>query len=61
MLGPKTARVFIRRRKHDENPADKKEQKEITFTLDMLESLLSLRQVDAAKHLVSFFSGSRIS
>eukprot|EP00960_Hanusia_phi_P062584 765204-Hanusia_phi.AAC.1 len=48
MLGPKTARVFVRKRRNAEGPAD---NKEVTFTLEILEPLLRLRQVDAAKRL----------
>ena len=53
MLGPKVARVFLRKRRGeagqqgDQQPS----QKEILITNETIESLLHLRQVDAANQL----------
>eukprot|EP00960_Hanusia_phi_P062079 765035-Hanusia_phi.AAC.7 len=53
MLGPKVARVFIRKRRGESNEGDQlaPSQKEILISNETIESLLHLRQADAANQL----------
>ncbi|EKX33379.1 hypothetical protein GUITHDRAFT_120443 [Guillardia theta CCMP2712] len=52
MLGPKVARVFLRKRRGEAGEGDQQpSQKEILITNETIESLLHLRQVDAANQL----------
>ncbi|EKX42096.1 hypothetical protein GUITHDRAFT_111948 [Guillardia theta CCMP2712] len=51
MLGPKVARVFLRKRRDETGEGQQPSQREVLITNETIESLLHLRQTDAANQL----------